>query len=236
MAEENKHEDVLLCVDDEEYVLSSLERAFRNQPFRVMTALSGKEALAIMENEPVRVLISDQRMPGMAGTELLARVKARWPKVIRIILSCFAEVADLIKAINDGEVYRFIRKPWDNVVLRDLVVRAMEQSKVMDEMAALRQMMADAGRPDNLAKFNVEYNGNTIRMELSETKHPLSAEQIMECLQKIFNLQPNGKELDLISGALVRQNGKLTFVTELKDNLQLVLEFPISKHGGLYEA
>jgi response regulator RpfG family c-di-GMP phosphodiesterase len=235
MTEETRQDDVLLCVDDEEYVLTSLERAFRNHPFKVMTALSGKEALEIMEKEPVRVIISDQRMPGMTGTELLTKVRERWPRVVRIILSGFAEVADLIKAINEGEVYRFIKKPWDNVVLRDLVSRAMEQSKVMDEMSALRKLMEEAGRPENLAKFNVSYLGNTIRMELSETRHPLSPEQIMECLGKIFNLTPGGRELEMLGGALVRQNGKLTFVTEIRDNLQLVLEFPIGKSGGLYE-
>ncbi|HUT52867.1 MAG TPA: response regulator [bacterium] len=235
MPEDTRPEDVLLCVDDEKYVLSSLERAFRNQPLRLVTALSGAEALKIMEREPVRVLITDQRMPGMTGTELLGRVKERWPHVVRIILSGFSEVADLIQAINEGEVYRFIKKPWDNAVLRDLVGRAMEQSRVMDEMGALKQFLGESGHPDNLVNFRVGYAGNTIKMELTETKHPLSAEQIVECLHKIFNTRRDGKELDAIGGALVKQNGKLTFMTEFGNNLQLVLEFPISKSGGLYE-
>ncbi len=235
MPEEARQEDVLLCVDDEEYVLNSLSRAFRGQPYRLVTAMSGAEALEVMEREPVRILITDQRMPGMAGTELLGRVKERWPHVIRIILSGFTEVADLIKAINEGEVYRFIKKPWDNAVLRDLVGRAMEQSRVMDELEALKNFLGEANRPDNLVNFRVGYAGNTIRMQLSETNHPLTAEEIVECLHKIFNARMNGKELDALGGALVRQNGKLTFMTEVGNNLQLVLEFPISKREGLYE-
>jgi len=230
MSEQGKDQDVLLCVDDEEYVLNSLTRTFRNYPLRVLTALSGAAALKIMETEPVRVVIADQRMPGMTGTDLLSIVKEKWPRVIRIILSGYAEVSDLILAINEGEIYRFIKKPWDNEALRRLVIRALEHNQVIEDMNALGNQLREF-RPDSPVDFNVNYLQNAVRMELSEAKHPLSVEQIVEFIKKVFELKNKDQELETISGALVRQKGKLIFMTEVGESMQLVLEFPIANSG-----
>jgi len=227
---------VLLCVDDEEYILNSLRRTFRNEPYKVAVARSGAEGLEVMEKEDVRVVISDQRMPAMLGTEFLSKVRDKWPHVIRIILSGYTEVPTLLSAINDGEVYHFVSKPWDDSYLRRLVLRAMEQSKVISEMMTIASTMRVNGDPDNRVGVKVKNMGNSIRMELSETRHPMEPEQIMGCLEKVFNLRKGSRELDLISGALVRENGKLVFVTEVGNGLELILEFPVAKREPHVEA
>ena len=226
-----RKDDVLLCVDDEENVLHSLTRTFRHAPFRVMTASSGDEAIRIMENEPVRVLISDQRMPGMEGTALLGKTRERWPHIIRIILSGYTDVPALLRAINVGEVYRFISKPWDDEALKKLVGRAMEQSRVYEEMTAISNILMNKGEKDNKVRIDVDNLGHAIKMKLSESHHPLSTDQITDCLEKIFEVEEN-KGLNLMAGALERQNGKLTFSTEVKEGLELILEFPIANGSG----
>ena len=96
-----------------------------------MVAESGKEALEIMEKEKVDILIADQRMPNMTGVELCRKVMKLYPNTIRFILSGYSDIADLFDAINQGEVYRFLKKPIDIDRLREIVDLAIEQSQVI---------------------------------------------------------------------------------------------------------
>lgn len=231
MSESGKPMDAVLVVDDEEYVLTSLRRTFRSLPVTVLTAGSGAQALELMETSPVRVVIADQRMPGMLGTELLAKIKERWPHVIRIVLSAYTEVPALLRAINEGEVYRFISKPWDDRSLRGLVERAVAQSRVIEEMVRLTSRLQPVDGQDGV-KFKVDYLGNLIRMELIEARRPLSAEQIMDIMRHLFDLSPGSSELEALGNSLVRQNGKLTIMTQVGQDIHLILEFPIAKFEG----
>ncbi|MEI7842813.1 MAG: EAL domain-containing protein [Gallionellaceae bacterium] len=105
---------VLLLVDDEENVLMSLKRILRREGYLILTASNGEDALKLMAENEVSVLLSDQRMPGMSGVELLRRVKLMHPNVVRMILSGYTDVSTLTEAINQGEIYQFITKPWEN--------------------------------------------------------------------------------------------------------------------------
>lgn len=108
----------VLLVDDEPNILSALNRLLRREGYRVLTAGSADEALAILAREPVDVVISDQRMPQMTGTELLARVKTLHPRTVRMILSGYSEISAVTDAINKGAVYKYLNKPWDDEHLR----------------------------------------------------------------------------------------------------------------------
>ncbi len=112
----------LLLVDDEENILRSLKRILRNESFQLSTANSGNEALELMAAEPYDLVISDARMPGMDGATLLSQIKSRWPDCIRILLTGYADMNATIKAINEGQIYRYIGKPWDDEELK-LVIR-----------------------------------------------------------------------------------------------------------------
>lgn len=114
----------LLLVDDEDNILNSLKRLFRRESYRVITARSGAEALELLRHEDVSVILSDQRMPGMTGSELLSQVKNTHPHTIRLIMSGYTELESVTSAINDGAVFKFLVKPWDDDKLLDHIREA----------------------------------------------------------------------------------------------------------------
>jgi DNA-binding response OmpR family regulator len=115
----------VLFVDDERSICSALKRTFRQHRFTVHTAHSGQEALTILDNNSVDVIVSDQRMPGMSGTELLSIVKQQFPRMGRIMLSGQSNTKDLIQAINEAQVEHFIPKPWNAKELVQVVKEAL---------------------------------------------------------------------------------------------------------------
>ena len=143
----------ILVVDDEPDNLDLLYRTFRRD-FQVLKASSGMDALSVLTAEgEVAVIISDQRMPEMKGTEFLSKTVPQFPNTIRIILTGFTDVEDLVEAINSGQVYKYITKPWDPGELKDVVKRATET------YALLRQRTHELGRAQqqaNLLKALVE--------------------------------------------------------------------------------
>jgi diguanylate cyclase (GGDEF)-like protein/PAS domain S-box-containing protein len=108
----------LLLVDDETNILNALNRALRRDGYRILTATCAEEALEILGREEIDVIVSDQRMPGMTGTELLSRVKEMYPDIVRIVLSGYTDLAAITNAINEGAIYKFLTKPWTDEELR----------------------------------------------------------------------------------------------------------------------
>ncbi len=129
----------ILFVDDEPNVLKSMLRIFRQENYGLLTAHSGEEALSIMDKELVQVVISDHRMPEMNGTDLLREVKKHYPATIRIMLTGYADVDAVMGAVNDGAVYKFITKPWNDEDLRLTVSLALEQYDLIQENKNLKQ-------------------------------------------------------------------------------------------------
>ena len=116
----------MLVVDDELDNLDLLYRTFRRD-FQVFKADSGAQALEVLATQgEVAVIISDQRMPEMKGTEFLSKTVPQFPDTMRIILTGFTDIEDLVEAINSGQVYKYITKPWDAGELKALVQRAAE--------------------------------------------------------------------------------------------------------------
>ena len=118
---DNEALSTLLLVDDETSVVASLKRVLRRENYHILTASSGEEALSLLAQYPVGVILADQRMPGMGGTELLARVRSMHPKTIRMVLSGYTELNSLTEAINRGEISRFLTKPWRDDELLEAV-------------------------------------------------------------------------------------------------------------------
>lgn len=115
----------IMVVDDEAANLRLLERLFRND-YTIITAESGAEALTALEQNDVALIITDQRMPGMTGIELLKRTADLRPQMVRIMLTGYTDVESLVEAINSGLVYKYVTKPWNNDELRLTVSRALE--------------------------------------------------------------------------------------------------------------
>jgi CheY-like chemotaxis protein len=137
-------ERTLLLVDDEPSILSSLKRLFRREGYKLLTAQSGAEALELLACNPVDVIVSDQRMPGMTGVDFLRRTKALHPHTIRMTLSGFTDLQSIIDAVNEGAVYKFLTKPWDDDRLREHVAQAFAQKEMADENRNLQAQLAAA--------------------------------------------------------------------------------------------
>ncbi len=134
----------ILFVDDEPNILSSLRRLFRPRGYRVRIAEGGAAGLRVLESESVDLVISDMRMPEMDGAQFLAQVRQRWPDVIRLLLTGYSDIQSILDAINCGEIYRYITKPWDDndiilVVKHALERRMLEQDKRRLEELTSRQ-------------------------------------------------------------------------------------------------
>lgn len=135
----------ILLVDDEQSVLNALRRFFRRSGYDVTTSTSGREGLAILESsEPFHLVISDYRMPEMNGVEFLSAVRARWPETVRIVLSGFADTNAIISATNEGNIYKFIPKPWDEPFLLQSVQEALELYTHNRKQAENLQTLSDA--------------------------------------------------------------------------------------------
>jgi diguanylate cyclase (GGDEF)-like protein/PAS domain S-box-containing protein len=120
-AADERNLQTLLVVDDDVNVLAALHRLFRRDGYRVLTAASPAEGFELLAMYNVQVILCDQRMPVMSGTEFLSKVKEMYPETIRIILSGYTGVETVLESINRGAIYRFYTKPWDDVALRDNV-------------------------------------------------------------------------------------------------------------------
>lgn len=117
----------ILCVDDEKNVLKSLVRIFMDEDYEVFTASSGDEGLEVLrEEEGIQVVVSDYRMPGMNGVDFLKEVCADWPETVRIVLSGYADTAAVVGAINEGQIYKFIPKPWNDDELKATIHTAVD--------------------------------------------------------------------------------------------------------------
>lgn len=118
---------VILLVDDEPSILQSLQRVFRREPYKVITADSGEKGLEqFAAGVPVRAVVSDYRMPGMNGVDFLKEVYERSPETVRIILSGFADKPVLVEAVQAGRIYKYLAKPWDDEQLRNTVSKGIE--------------------------------------------------------------------------------------------------------------
>ncbi|MCK5557322.1 MAG: diguanylate cyclase [Candidatus Hydrogenedentes bacterium] len=136
MKREQEARHTVMLVDDEDNVLVALSRLLRKESYELVTAGSGSEALALMAEQPVDVIVTDQQMPGMTGMELLKQVKNEYPNTMRMMLTGHADVNVATTAINDGEVCRFITKPVQSDELKLAIRNAIEYAEMS---AALRE-------------------------------------------------------------------------------------------------
>lgn len=124
----------ILFVDDEENILNALERLFLDYGIRILKAGNAKEALQHIQKEHIAVLVSDNRMSGMTGLELLSQVKKISPDTVRILMTAYANLSTAIDAINKGEVFRFVVKPWDDNELKEIVDDGVNRYRIVQSL------------------------------------------------------------------------------------------------------
>jgi len=146
----------VLVVDDDPGVCAALTQVLQKLGHTVISAHSGDEALEKLEEHPVEVIISDQHMPGISGIDLLKIVRVRHPKVVRIILTGDKDPDVPVRSINEGEVYRFVRKPWSNNDLRTVVSLAFEVARLEQEkrhlVTLLKNQLASRDDPADIER------------------------------------------------------------------------------------
>ncbi len=162
----------LLLVDDEPSILSALRRLLRPIGYRIHTAESGRAGLALLEQEAVDLVISDMRMPEMDGANFLEQVRRRWPATTRILLTGYADVTSTIEAINRGEIYRYVSKPWDDNDLTLVVRDALVSARLRNENTRLLALTRTQN--EELKEFNLRLEDKvqqrTAELELANTK------------------------------------------------------------------
>ncbi|MDB5989419.1 MAG: response regulator [Herbaspirillum sp.] len=132
---------VLLLVDDEKNILAALRRLLHQEKYRVLTASTGLDALKILASTPVDVIVSDQRMPEMTGVEFFRIAKEAYPTTIRIMLSGYTELQSVTDAINEGAIYKFLTKPWDDMQLKEHISEAFRRKELADENLHLNRQL-----------------------------------------------------------------------------------------------
>ena len=146
---------IILCVDDEPSILSSLKRDLRGEDYEVITAASGEEALDLLQNDEFSLVISDQRMPSMTGVELLQKVRELYPDTVKILLTGHLEIETAVAAINKGEVYRYLLKPWEKDELLMTVKQGIEKFDMVRLIREQRDRLAEINRDLSREKAKV---------------------------------------------------------------------------------
>jgi two-component system NtrC family sensor kinase len=127
----------ILLVDDEVNVLKALKRLLLDTDYRILSAESGQDALRLFEEQEIHLVISDYRMPEMSGVELLNQIKQKYPETVRIVLSGYADAGAVVEAINEGQIYKFVPKPWNDQDLLTTITSSFEQYRLQKENARL---------------------------------------------------------------------------------------------------
>ena len=223
----------LLLVDDEERILSALKSLFR-QRYHVFTTTDGNKALDFMGKYHVHVIISDQRMPIMPGVELLRRSQGISPTSVRILLTGYSDLASIVGSINDGEVYRFISKPWDNTDLQTIVAEAatigLQLADTKTPAAALPKKM-DAGvlvidRDEEIYRVARELVGSLCPVVyVADVAAAVAVMQAQEIAVVITDVEAGHGQLTDMLKLLKRENPQiLTIVATSASDAELVIE------------
>jgi len=245
----------VLFVDDDRLIISALKRIAKKEPYRSLFSPGGREALDLLKEETVHVIVTDLGMPGMDGLALLKYVQQSYPHILRLVLSGFADKKSILNAINRGNVYRYIVKPWNNIELMIIIRQAIDVFNLQEERRALlkkleehnrllekrvekrtRQLLAiqskaEIGKYSSQIVHNLNNPLQAIRSSAELAHFVLSDENpdLKKLDKYLQNIQTSSSDLEKItSGILIHVRDETLFDTEQIDINEIIkreLEF-----------
>lgn len=131
--------NTVLLVDDDENILAALKRLLRNEPYSVLTASSGEEAIGILNKRKVDLIVCDYTMPGPTASETFKLIQKRWPEIIRILITGHYDSETLTQAVVSGEAYRYMQKPWNDDDMIVTIRQSLEIARLQNEVRHLTE-------------------------------------------------------------------------------------------------
>ena len=178
----------ILLVDDEENILAALCRVLRREGYKILTARSGSEGLEQLRNHRVDVIVSDQRMPGMSGVEFLRQAKASYPETVRVVLSGYTELQSITDAINEGSIFKFLTKPWDDDLLVAKFAEAFRYKDLLDDNRRLTRELMAANE-----KLHALLEEKEHRLELDELSLDIAREVLYRIPLPLLGIDNDGQ-------------------------------------------
>jgi response regulator RpfG family c-di-GMP phosphodiesterase len=207
-------EMTILCVDDEANVLRALQRLFHRKAYKILVSETAEEALLLLKENAIQVIISDMRMPKMDGVQLLEKVTQSYPDIYRIILSGYSDFESTVDAINVGKINRFINKPWNNHELIEVVEKGLESIKLKQEnkrlKALIEQKNEDLKKWNNELEDKVSLRTKQIRaaLQINERNNKASDKMLFNFIAIHPNLSGNfAKNVSQLAGRLAEELG-----------------------------
>lgn len=209
----------ILCVDDEVNVLRSLKRLFRNPDHEILTAESGQEGLArLKEEDCIQIVISDYRMPEMNGVDFLKEVCEHWPDTVRIVLSGYADIPAIVGAINEGQIYKFMAKPWNDDELKVMISIALERYFMHQKNIRLTKELESKNRELG------DINENLEKLVEEKTADLIMNNRILTSSQKILDSLPVGVVGMDPEGLIVQCNKKVSEILGKEEGCMLGMD------------
>ncbi|MFS2137840.1 EAL domain-containing protein [Duganella sp. Dugasp56] len=203
----------LLLVDDEANIVAALKRLLRPDHYEIYTANDGPQGLAVLAEHAVDVIVSDQRMPGMLGADFLRKAKQLYPDTIRIMLSGYTELQSVTDAVNEGAIYKFLTKPWEDELLRGHIAEAFHLKEIADDNERLHLEVRSANQELAAANRRMEQLLHEKQRQISRDEISLSiARELLQHLPlPVIGLDDAGM-IAFVNGAaeqLFRHSGAL---------------------------
>ncbi|MGK5029835.1 response regulator [Janthinobacterium sp. MDT1-19] len=196
----------LLLVDDEPNILASLKRLLRRDGYHILTANSGQEGLDVLAIHAVDVIVSDQRMPGMLGADFLRKAKLLCPQTIRIMLSGYTELQAVTDAVNEGAIFKFLTKPWEDHQLREHIAEAFRLKGIDDDNVRLNVQLRDVNQA--LAAANA-----AMQALVHQQQHQISRDEVsLGIARELLQFLP----LPVIG---LDEDGMIAFINAAAENL-----------------
>jgi DNA-binding NtrC family response regulator len=186
----------LLLVDDEERILKSLKTTFKTR-YQVLATTDAKQAITLVQQHKVHVVVSDQRMPIMPGTELLRNIRELSPNTMRILLTGYADLAAIVGSINEGEIFRYINKPWDNQEFKNIIANAMDIACKIEDLPTQAEQKQTAITAE-LEVLVIDSDPQTFASVTKIMQHTNNKVHWGQDLEQAFNLLTKHKNIAVL--------------------------------------